>query len=349
MRIGIYTDIHCCYTSSILPIHTEESKYTVRLQMIIDTFKWMYNVFEHANVDMIVNCGDLFDSCNVRAEEISALAEALSHSWGTPEYHVLGNHDTLDKHRNFYSTALLSGFDHIKIVDTPLRLYEGISFIPYMDSDEVEKVIPYLKNKILFSHLDIQGSRLNKFKVLENGASSQKLSDLFDVVINGHIHGYQKVREGVYNIGASTSLSFADDSEYAPSINILDTETLQIETIENPYAIRFVKLSVDTLEELRTYISKSVSRVALRVECSGELKSEVSNYLDSQDQVVTYRVLSKSSNSNMQIPNKDAIAPSRILDYSEVLDDFKNFLRSEDLKFSLDNYNKVVDKYLGGK
>ena len=113
MRVGIYTDIHCSYTSSILPLHIDNSCYTARLKMVVDTFKWMYELFEHNNVDYIVNCGDLFDSYRLRAEEISAMAESLSYNSGIPEYHIIGNHEVMDVRRNFYATALLNNYNYI--------------------------------------------------------------------------------------------------------------------------------------------------------------------------------------------------------------------------------------------
>ena len=113
--LGIYSDVHTVNKSSIMPYHSTDSKYSVRLQMIIDTFKWMYNVFENEHVDVICNCGDLFDSHIVRAEELNAISDCYRYSKGTREIHIIGNHEIFDNNRNFYSTAMLKNFPFIEI------------------------------------------------------------------------------------------------------------------------------------------------------------------------------------------------------------------------------------------
>lgn len=348
MKIGVYTDIHCCYTSSILPIHCEGSTYTTRLQMIIDTFRWMYDVFEQHEVDFIVNCGDLFDSCNIRSEEISALTKALSYSKGTLEYHILGNHDTLDKRRHFYSTALLSGFPYIEIIDNPTKLNNGVSFLPYMGADEAEETLSYLKNDILFSHLDIQESRLNQFKVLDEGTDPKALSNLFKLVINGHIHSYQKLRSNVYNIGATTSLSFSDGSDYCPGIAIVDTDSFDIIRISNPYAIRFIKFDFKGLDEdeclfhLNNKLSKITNKVVLRIDCKGELKETLVQYVGNFKNVLTCRVVGYG---NQVTKSNSEIIQSVTSD--NVITSLDHFLSScNDLKYSLDIYKQLIKRYI---
>ena len=77
-RILIYSDLHCSYTSSILPLYSKNTNgFTTRLQMIIDTGKWISDIAEKEPVDLIVNGGDTFDSILVKAEELSAVQKAL--------------------------------------------------------------------------------------------------------------------------------------------------------------------------------------------------------------------------------------------------------------------------------
>lgn len=348
MKIGVYTDIHCCYTSSILPIHCESSTYTTRLQMIIDTFRWMYDIFEQQEVDFIVNCGDLFDSCNVRSEEISALAKALSYSRGIPEYHILGNHDTLDKRRYFYSTALLSGFPYIEIIDNPTKLNNGVSFLPYMEADKAQEILGCLQNDILFSHLDIQGSRLNQFKVLEEGTDPKALSNLFKLVINGHIHSYQRIKSNVYNIGSTTSLSFSDNSDYCPGITIVDTDSFDILRISNPYAIRFIKFNFKDLNKnqclsyLDSKLSNIANKVVLKIDCKGELKETLAQYVGNFENVLTCKVVgygcraTESGSEVIQSATKDNVVTS--------LDHFLS--GCDDLKYSLDIYKQIIKRYV---
>lgn len=343
MRIGIYTDVHCSYTSSILPLHCEGTKYTTRLQMILDTFRWFYNLFEKEKVDIIVNCGDLFDSHNLRSEEISAMSEALKFSTGVPEYHILGNHETLDKNRNFYATAMLDNYPYITVVDTPLKLDNGVSFLPYMETESVNDVLPYISNKILFSHIDIQGSRLNSFHVMDNGANILKLKDLFSMVINGHIHTYQNLGHNIYNIGATTSYSFADDMDTLPGVAILDTDTMKIDKYPNPHAIRFIKLTAnEDLKQFKMILSSySNSNIALRVDCDFNNKDKVANILEEFNNIVVSRIQCKSPTT--QCANVDSKLDVDMSNSIDVKNKFVSFLKTEaELKYPLENYIDVM-------
>lgn len=346
MKIGIYTDVHCAYTSSILPLHCEGSKYTTRLQMIIDTFKWMYELFENHKVDMIVNCGDLFDSHSLRSEEIAAMSEALSYSRGTQEIHVLGNHEILDKHRNFYATALLKNYSHIEVIQIPTKL-NNLSFLPYMAEEDVEEVLPLLENQILFSHVDIKGSRVTPQHNLENGVEPLRLLDLFQLVINGHLHSPQSFGEYIHNIGASTSLSFADNTDYTPSVTILDTDTLQFERFDNPHAIRFIKINANNQEEFEhELIATGDNPVALRLTVPYDKKVDAEQWLSSYvketpDKIVASRLISNGTVYNPTTHSDDL--DISILKMDDVMDKFKSFLSTQQLKYPIDVYLAEID------
>lgn len=346
MKIGVYTDAHCAYTSSILPIHCEGSKYTTRLQMIIDTFRWMYDTFEEAEVDLIVNCGDLFDSFKVRAEEISALAEALKFSTGIPEIHVIGNHEVLDKTRNFYATALLDNYPHIQIISTPTKLDNGLSFLPYMTTEEANDIIPMLSNDILFSHIDLKGSLVTPQYALESGVEPVSIGSYFKLVLNGHLHSPQSLNKAVHNIGACTSLSFSDNSEYVPHICILDTDTLEMNYIKNPYAICFRKLEpgIDSLKKHLSDPSRSNLEV-VRITVPASQRSEAERLISADDKILTSRITSEVES----VGNVESPVPEHLEIENDVSSKFIEFLQtSSDLTYPLENYLAVVNELREG-
>lgn len=348
MRIGIYTDVHCSYTSSILPIHCEGTKYTTRLNMIINTFKWMYDLFEKQNVDIIVNCGDLFDSHNLRSEEISAMSEALSYSKGVPEYHVLGNHEILDKRRNFYATALLSNYDNITVVDVPLKTDMGLSFLPYMEVDDVNGCLSLIRNPYLFSHIDIQGSRLNQFHVMENGVNQERLKDLFEYVFNGHIHTYQNLGNNIYNVGATTSYSFADDDSRKPGVCVFDTNTKEFKRFGNPYAIRFMTINCMTDQQFYAFkiiLDEMVECSAvLKIKCDIKLKENILQLLSKYSNIITYRLQSTAPIKENLESSEDSI---QVINDGDVCSKFSEFIDNyAELKYNKDYYHKIIDTYL---
>lgn len=346
MKIGIYTDVHCSFTSSILPTFQDGSQYTTRLQMIIDTFRWMYEVFKKHNVDLIVNCGDLFDSYNVRAEEVSAMSEALGFGGSIPELHILGNHEILDKHRRFNAVALLDNYSHIDVITDPTKLKCGISLLPYCTIEEATDVIPYLSNDILFSHIDIKGSFVTPQYALDVGVEPTRLSNNFKRVINGHLHSPQSFGHCVHNIGATTSLSFSDNSDYIPRVGILDTDTLSLSYIQNPHAVRFIKADEATVNHVESLINSLEHRAAVRIKCKLEDKSKILELIENSDKIIAHRIITEHSVS----AETHVDADSPILEHiSDVDSKFIEFLQTcEELKYPLPEYLSVVAEACGG-
>ena len=347
MKIGIYTDVHCCYTSSILPIHCESSQYTTRLQMIVDTFKWMYDVFRNNNVDVIVNCGDLFDSFNLKAQEISAMSEALSYGGDIPELHILGNHDIFDKKRSANAIALLNNYSHIDVVTDPLKLGCGVSLLPYCDADEAADVIPSLSNDILFSHIDIKGSYVTPQHVLDSGVSSSRLQDNFKRVINGHLHSPQSFDNQVFNIGASTSLSFSDGDDYIPRISVIDTNTLTLYHFNNPHAICFRKIDNGTLQKVQSLIDRTYNKLCIRVKCEPEHKVDITNLLSNSDKVVAYKVITNYSEKTLNDGEESEKFEADIS--QDIAETFKKFVHTrDDLKYPVSAYDEAISSLKGG-
>ena len=61
MRILMYSDLHISKTSSILPLSSDNPKYSYRQNMIIETGKYLANLVKQEKPDMIINLGDTFD------------------------------------------------------------------------------------------------------------------------------------------------------------------------------------------------------------------------------------------------------------------------------------------------
>ena len=109
---------------------------------------------------------------------------------------------------------------------------------------------------MLFSHIDIKGSFVTPQHILDEGVDIVRLSNNFKKVINGHLHSPQSFNGGsVLNIGASTSLSFSDNSEYIPHVAIVDSNSLNITYFNNPYAIRFIKLDHTTPDCVKSFLN----------------------------------------------------------------------------------------------
>lgn len=309
MKIGIYTDAHFSVNSSILS-GTTGTDYSKRLDMLVNSFEWMYQVFEEEGVELIVNGGDLIDSDLLKAREGSALAKALSYSRGVPEIHVLGNHEMEDYSGNYSSIALLDSNRSITVYDKPTKINEVLSVLPYTkDYDSID--FESISNKVLISHIDYEGMRVGGYQ-LTNGVNINVVSDYFDLVLNGHIHAPSTYGK-VMNIGSCVGHSFSDDYSLCyPSIMILDTDTLETKRIQNPHSVVFLKFSGSSLGDFANSITKYKSLVnpkCIKFEVPYEVRDEAKEYVESilDDYIiVSYRIQTKITKSNI-MTNKEEI------------------------------------------
>lgn len=349
MIIGIYTDIHASFNSSIMPIHCDGSIYSTRLQMIIDTFKWMYSTFEKENVELIFNGGDLFDSNTIKSEEITAISEAYRYSKGVPEKHILGNHEITNNDKTFYSTALLGNFPFIEIYDKPTKLDNyNISLLPYMKSDDItSEVLSQISgdNQILISHIDIKGSSLRPSYIMEFGVNSELIANYFTTTLNGHLHTAEKVdtsRNSIYNIGSTTSLSFNDNSDYIPGVCIYNTETHKMKHINNPNAVLFRKFKISTLGELLKKLNdfdNTSYKYILRVTVPYDLREKARDAIELRKNVMTCRVISDMTNYHSSVEVKSTVD----IKY-DMREKFIEFLNSDEcnLNYPLSEYLEVL-------
>ena len=309
MKIGIYTDAHFSVNSSILS-GTTGTDYSKRLDMLVNSFEWMYQVFEEDGVELIVNGGDLIDSDLLKAREGSALAKALSYSNGTPEIHILGNHEMEDYTGNYSSVALLDSNRSITVYDKPTKINDVLSVLPYTkDYDSID--FESIKNKVLISHIDYEGMRVGGIQ-LTNGVNMNVVSEYFDLVLNGHIHTPSPVGK-VMNIGSCVGHSFSDDYRLSyPSIMILDTYTLETKRIQNPHSVLFLKFDgsslgdfANSIKDYKNLPNPKCVKFEVPYEVRDEAKEFVESILDDY-RIVSYRIQTKITKSNI-MTNKEEI------------------------------------------
>lgn len=355
MKIGIYSDTHVSFSSSILPVYHGDDIYTTRLRMCIDTFKWMYDLFDKENVNIIVNCGDLFDSNNLRSEEIKAISECFKYSKGVKEYHIIGNHETLDTNRNFYSTAFLDNYDFIEVIDKPKNLFFNgntieVLFLPYdrpenINNNVVKRICKYgIDRSIIFSHIDIIGSHLRPEYIMDSGVNPEMLVEEFDMVINGHLHTPEVIKTSknkVMNIGCSTSISFVDNNDYIPSVCILDTDDMSISRYNNHEAILFRKIRGDSISDIIKKVDNldESYKYAIRATVPYDIRPHVKNFLDDNRKVLVNRVVSDRVSNNS---SKERSISS--LDDLDIKEEFMKFISSEYicLLASKDKYEHII-------
>lgn len=241
MKILFYTDNHFCQYSSILRSRGE--KYSVRLENQIETMNWLAEQSEAFDVDLEVCGGDFFDKNTLDAESITALNDII---WSDkPKIFIVGNHElsTADTSLNSLNVLAQKGFQIISNPQIISLSNIDLYFLPYDNTlDKISDLIePTCDRRIFFSHNDIKGINYGGFET-KTGIDIDDINANCDLFINGHLHNYSKYGK-VINVGNITGQNFSEDAlKYTHYAIIIDTDTLEIKYLENPYALKFYKL-----------------------------------------------------------------------------------------------------------
>lgn len=292
MKVGVYADAHFSLNSSV--VLGNKNSLDGRLTYLIETFKWMYETFREKSVETIIDLGDLSDSYNLRAEEITAISRALSFNEDIPEVHILGNHERLSKAGDINSVEFLENIpNHRLIKDVTQEKLGGqlVTYIPYAIYED--GCFDSLENtRLAFSHIDIFGADTGGWS-LKSGLSPVYLTKHFELVLNGHIHnGSWVIKNKIINIGAISGQNFASKAiHWEPSIAIVDTDTLELELIENPYALRFYSETVDSVSKVMELMnSLDGERNVIQVKVPLSISNDVRSILDNNKGVLASRV-----------------------------------------------------------
>lgn len=73
MRVLIFSDVHWSATSSI--VRTIADKYTLRLQLLLNSMNWVNNQAVVNNCDFMICAGDFFDRTTINDLELTALRD----------------------------------------------------------------------------------------------------------------------------------------------------------------------------------------------------------------------------------------------------------------------------------
>lgn len=360
--IGIYSDVHISHNSSIMPTYLDESNdnYTTRLKMCIQSMLWAYKQFRDNNVDIIINCGDTYNSHTVSSDELSAMTDIIGEMnvpLTFPNYTLIGNHDKFNNTFNSLSwmklledTTLVNDYVHLSYDDTDIyciSFYEAPEFIEKI-KEMLETYPRECSKAILFMHGDINGSWLSGTKRIENHIPTDFLTQYFDVVFNGHIHCHERIYnqncKEIFNIGSLTSHSFADSNNHIPACWIYDTNTRKLTCIENPHAILFITEIVEDESDINSLVHSLpvINKAILKIKCPFDLKDMIEKALEPLKNIIKVKYIF-TYNNEIKSDSNDKDVKSNQSTQLDVKDEFISFLSERtDLKGDIDLYINVL-------
>jgi len=169
---------------------------------------------------------------------------------------IVGNHDIYYKNTNQVNslTELFSTADNILepwIYPEPREVdFDGTSILmmPWINSDnytECMDAIKKSKSQIMMGHLEISGFEMHRGQICDIGFDVNMFSK-FDLVYSGHFH-HRSTQGGVTYLGNPYEITWSDFND-ARGFHVFDTETRELEFIQNPYRM-FYKIYYDDSNE----------------------------------------------------------------------------------------------------
>ena len=327
----IVGDVHWSEYSSIY--RKRGTKFSKRLENLINTVNWIEETAETYNCERIIFLGDFFDRNELNANELTALQFV---QWSDiPHDFLVGNHEGLMNDLSTSSAHLLSLIPNVRVIDSPL-LDVGygyrVLYLPYMLEQDRQPLRTYfnqlsagyfttqeVKQNIIFSHNDLK----IQYGLIESkiGFDVDEIEKGCDLFINGHLHNGSKFCKNGYNIGNCSGQNFSENAAvYAHNIMLLEPRTLELQLIENPYALNFYKVEYSSIDQLYALIDSIKDNSIVSVKLPQEYVAEAKNILNTTDKVKDFRVVSTVK----KVENAEEVEQLEMVNH---LDEFVKFVR----------------------
>ena len=193
------------------------------------------------NIKTVIHAGDLMDrrkfvNFNILNQVRERFMEKI-HEHGIQFHCILGNHDVYYRNTNKVN-SLRELFDSdIIVYETPvIKNFDGldIALVPWINKENYNDSIDFIKNAaapILIGHLELDGYQVMR-GINHVGGMRPDIFDRYEKVFSGHFHCRQD-RGNIYYLGTQYQITFSDLEE-KKGFHILDTDTRDVEFIENP-------------------------------------------------------------------------------------------------------------------
>ena len=325
MKVLICGDIHFSTYSSI--VRSRGKNFSTRLEYLIKSINWVESIAKEYGCEEEIFLGDTFDKPDLSSEEITAISEINWNKSSRLKHFIVGNHESGVSSLKYNSTQILHRLGVVE--DTPyiypLDDKTEFLFLPYITEDNRKPLVEYLegrdKNKklIVFSHNDIKDFQMGAF-LSKTGFTIDEIHDNCSLYINGHLHNAGFVSSKIINLGVLCGQNFSEDAfKYEHHIMILDTDTLEYEFIENPYALNFYKIQIDKKEDINA-LYKLKPNAILTIKCIDILEEMTRKVISSIKDIIEYRIIQYS---------KDIIGDTNeiVINAVDHLDQFKKYSR----------------------
>lgn len=168
---------------------------------------------------------------------------------------VAGNHDTYFKNTNDVNALqelVVGKYSNATVYDKHAELVKfgnlPILLIPWICDDNRNQVLEAVQRggtSICAGHLEIQGFEMYRGSIVSHG-DDRSIFGRYDMVLSGHYH-HRSSDGSIFYLGSHGEFTWSDFDD-PRGFHILDTETLELTFVENPYKM-FKKIWYNDADE----------------------------------------------------------------------------------------------------
>jgi hypothetical protein len=155
---------------------------------------------------------------------------------------LLGNHDVFFKNTLEVNSTelLLKDYGNVEIHSKPVVLnFDGLSIdiVPWVCEDNETEIVNFINNstsEFCAGHFELAGFEMDRGNICHEGWEASRLSR-YELVMSGHFHHRSNTGNILY-VGSPGEITWADYND-PRGFHIFDTDTREIDFIENPYTI----------------------------------------------------------------------------------------------------------------
>jgi len=269
-----------------------------------------FKTLEERGITTVVDMGDTFDSR--KGIDFSALSWAKNNYYdrlqemGVTVHTIVGNHTAYYKNTNEVNAVdlLLREYKNVKVYAEPTEVKLGnlkTLFIPWINQENEKLSINSIEKstcRCAMGHLELQGFRVNRQIIMEHGLES-KLFEKFSTVFSGHYH--TRSTDGrISYLGNPYEIYWTDVND-TRGFHIFDTETFEIEPINNPFKMFYNIYYEDTpyqTFDTREYENKIIKVIVRK-------KSSPKNFEKFIDKILASNVFELKVIENYQIQENE--------------------------------------------
>ena len=228
--------------------------------LVFSTFfqKFYENIFfptlKERNIKSVIHLGDVVERRKfINFKTLNSMKDILFvplEEMGGDIKIIIGNHDIYYKNTLSVNSMneLTKGMSHVTVYDEPCEVFltddHKVVFLPWICDDnekQTEELIEKTRTKVAFGHLHIQGAEHIKGSISFDG-HSPSMFKAFQRVFSGHFHHRSETGNITY-LGNPYEITWSDYND-PRGFHIYDTETMEVEFIQNPYSM-FHKIYYD--------------------------------------------------------------------------------------------------------